>query len=425
MNKKIFWIFLFLFISFVNVNAETLEINGESFDLQKDIIGEGYYYDYSNNTLKLDNYDGGPIRKDGILNIVLKGENKIKDNNTLIQASEVTITGDGSITLNGETYGIDADDIDIKNISIYGDIKILFAFENNINITKTTIDIYSRNILIVGGYNINIIDSNIKTEGLWGFRFNALGKAIIKNSNLNFSCLDECLNTKANFSFIKTNALFYGQGAAVRSATLSFQDSTFTVSNDGVNYQSGDVYKNYLYLKITSSITDDDQNDDLDNDQDDNQGDTPDNENNGDSNNNDNNDINSDSNNTNNNNSESTDNNVNDDNIENDNINDDNNLDNNNTSSSDKNDSDKDKNDNNDNVLDNVYTDSEYTNSEYTESEYTDNEYSDVVDITNPKTGDNVIKWLLVFGLSIILLIITGLFIKRNINGKDKTIFFE
>lgn len=379
MNKKIFLIILFLFICFIDVNAETIQINGKSFNIENDINGDGYYYNFSNNILELNNYNGGFIKKDGLLNIVLKGENTISGNNILIQADDITITGDGNINFNGELFGINANNISISNCKIDGNINYLFVFKNNLSISKTNIDVYSKSILIMGGYNISIVDSTIKSESLWGFRFNMSGKAIIENSNLNFTCLDECLNTKANFSFIKTNALFYGKTAVTKDATLSFKDSTFTISNDGINYSQSDVYKNHLYLKIVSNISNNTQEkDDLNNNDTNGNGDTTSDNNTSESNGN-----------------------------------------NNDTSSSDKNDSE------NDDILDNVYTNGEYTDSEYTESEYTDTEYSDIVDVTNPKTGDNVIKWLLIFGLSIILLIIIGLFIKRNIDGKDKIIFFE
>ena len=71
MKKKIFLLIIALLSFFINVNADNLQIDGNTYELTTDIIGTNFHYYFENNILELTNYNGGNISKDGNLSIIM------------------------------------------------------------------------------------------------------------------------------------------------------------------------------------------------------------------------------------------------------------------------------------------------------------------------------------------------------------------
>ena len=359
MNKKFVFLMLMFCLMVMNVKAESLVINGLTYDASQDINGEGYHYDSTNNILKLNNYDGSYIKKDGALNIVLSGDNHITNGKKLIEATSLTIDGDGSLELIGTFYGIYASSIVINNARVYGNIEgSLFVFDSELSIRNSIIEVNSNSVLIMGGNYISVKDSYIKANCYWGFRYLVSGESLIENSTLDMKCIDECLNIYAKMSFVNSNATFQSDEVVTNNANLVFdENSNYVVSTDGVNYSDNLSYKGYPYIKIFSNA---------------------------------------------NNNQDSS-------------------------SNGEENDNSSNDSENDDNVSLPILPDNENSNEDnlgndnYTENEFEDNE----VDINNPKTGDEVIKWLLILLLSILGMIGFGLLIKGIIDGKNKDVYFE
>jgi len=258
MKKKIFLLIIALLSFFINVNADNLQIDGNTYELTTDIIGTNFHYYFENNILELTNYNGGNISKDGNLSIIIKGDNVINGNSTLIDAEIVTIDGNGTLKFKEPVTAIHADDITINNITMKGDnIKELFLFENSLNIKNANIEVNSNWVLIKGGKYVNISNSIIKSSNVWGFNYSPASETLITNSNIEMTCSIECLNLAAKIHFKNTNATFYGKYNATNMITLLLdENSDYLVSNDGINYTKEVDYMNYKYLKIFSNVKD-------------------------------------------------------------------------------------------------------------------------------------------------------------------------
>ena len=355
MNKKIVFFIVVLLSLFVEVKASVLQIGGKSFIMSEDIVGNGYTYTVSNNTLLLNGYNGEHIYTDDNLNIIVKGENYLEDSNKLplIKSKNIFIDGDGTLNLIAESSAISGTNLTIKNIKIKGNVtRELLAFTNKLSMDNVNIDVNSDGSLIFGGKDININNSVIKSSNRFGIRYDDNGNVVIMNSNIEMECSSICLYAKADMHFDNTISLFYGKTSASKNTNLIFENNTsFMTSNDGINYLESSDYNNIYYLKTFISNVDDN----LDNDN-----------NEDDSNNNDN-----------------EDNSSNDDNMDN-------------------------SNNDIDSGIENELPTPDII--------YSDNEYSD--DIENPKTFDNINNHIIILIVSLLLICGLVLVLLRNINGE-------
>ena len=270
MNKKIIFLILILLSIFVNVKADVLEIDGKSFSMSSDIIGKGYSYIVSSNTLELNGYNSEHIYTNDELNIIVKGNNYFEDsgNLPLIRAKTITIEVDGILNFTAKASAISSTDLRIKDVKIRGTTtRELIYFTNHLVMENVDIDFDSNAVLIYGGKNISINNSIIKSNNRWGFRYTKNGEALIRNSNIEMKCTAVCLYASASMFFENTNALFYGQTSASSNLELKFDErTTFMISEDGINYQENLEYNGFPYLKTVSNTILDSNNSDLEDD---------------------------------------------------------------------------------------------------------------------------------------------------------------
>ena len=456
MNKKIIFLILILLSIFIDVKAAGITINNRYYNATSDIVGNGFKYSISDNTLELDDYNGSIISTLDDLNIIIKGDNYITSNSTLplIKAKNLVIIGEGSLNVTAPGIAFYADSVDIKNIVVKGSSKTEFiSVTNSFILDNVEINAESGTTLLYGGSNNTINNSVINSTNKWGLRYATNGVTDIHNSDIKMECSSICINSTATLTFNNTNALFHGQTYAASKIKMNFdKESNYLVSYDGVSYQENSTYNNFPYLKITGVLDDsinndkDDENKNDDNvndngsldDSNNNQDDLEDNSsNNGNTSDSikDNDSTSSDSTSTNDKSDDSTNtddsinkpsDNVDKDNATNDkedddsgnnnsNINQDNNdkLEEDNNPDSDINELDKE---NDDASIEDVYTDNEYENKEEI---YTDNEYDNdwTVEVENPKTYDGIgykVFWL-TFSLAGIVALA---FLMRYLNGK-------
>lgn len=127
---------------------EVLNKNTEEYKNKAETV----IYDYENNVLTLNNYNGGPIYYDEEepLKVVLKGENVItaKEEDGFISINDITFSGEGSLLIKNAITAIK-----VSN----GDLKL-----DNINLTIDTVDdngieVFEGDVTIDGG-NVTFID---------------------------------------------------------------------------------------------------------------------------------------------------------------------------------------------------------------------------------------------------------------------------
>ena len=133
MNKKIIFLMLILLSISIDVKATGITINNRYYNATSDIVGDGFKYSVSNNTLELDDYNGSIISTLDDLNIIIKGDNYIISNSTLplIKAKNLVIIGEGSLNVTAPGIAFYADRIDIKNIVVKGSSKTEFISVTN------------------------------------------------------------------------------------------------------------------------------------------------------------------------------------------------------------------------------------------------------------------------------------------------------
>lgn len=185
----------------VYVGNEVLYDNdGDNTSLDGTVI-----YDYVNNTLTLDNYNGGEIVyvEEEDLTVILKGTNVITYENDGIgfevPSANVKFTGDGSLTIDDVTAGID-------------------LYEGNLEIDNTTININGLIGIAVDYGKLTINNASIDVDSAF-FSTMVFDDIVINGGNLTFTSGIAGIigqnNIVINDGYIESVGGIDGAGAAI------------------------------------------------------------------------------------------------------------------------------------------------------------------------------------------------------------------
>lgn len=264
MLKKICFIIILLIIG---INTNAISIDGVRYSTEFDFSGGGFSYKRETNTLELNNYNGGLIKENNNLNIVLLNNNKIScnDNTSAIDVKKLNISGPGKLEINSNAYGITAHSITINNATIVGKSKSYFINCKYYDLTFDNVNITSEsdNAFMYAKGNSTINNSIINAISESGFLTNDTSSLKFNNSKLDIRTNLYVFNGNTTIKLENTSANLKSNNRVFHQKNLNvFGDYNTLVSNDDINYINDLEYLNYKYMKVipSTSIIEDNSN---------------------------------------------------------------------------------------------------------------------------------------------------------------------
>ena len=190
MKKIKLIISIMLFLTPTICFAKEIKINRVNYDVADVLELDGLIYNAESDTIILNNADIGVIQSENDLNIIVNGENTITNTMSVsecIKGKVVNITGSGKLNLISKSRGISANQLDINNTTIIGDVSTSMFFltgdNTNLNIVNSSIVFKSNEaaFYIVNG-SATIIDSNVIIEKTFKITHNEVDFINIINS---------------------------------------------------------------------------------------------------------------------------------------------------------------------------------------------------------------------------------------------------
>ncbi len=248
--KKIILSLFILFFMVISVNAQEITINGHIYT-EDEFVGENF--SYTNNTLTLNNYEGGEILATEDLSVEIIGNVRILTSarKEAISAPTINIYGDGELYIETDTGFFNGNNITISNITINGiSSGYVISANNNASINNVDMNINCY-YLVIGGNKIEFLSSKLVIQGINVFQHNASGYILFDKCELDITSLEKVINSYGKVKFKDTYAKLTAVVYVTDKENIELlDDSKIMYSNGEKELIEGDDYINYLVIYI-------------------------------------------------------------------------------------------------------------------------------------------------------------------------------
>lgn len=260
-KKYIFIIILFLVVfKFNNCFAKSIIINDVNYNLDTNEVLETdtYIYDSGKNNLTLINANLFNIKSSYDLNIILVGNSKITQESTLypaLEANEIVISGDGTLEINSNYIGIEAEKITFDGVDAtinteYLNISSLSNADLILNNSNLTLSSNSNNLLALNS-NIYINNSNINVLKGTNLITSSSKKIYINSSNLNLNLESMMFLNYPVYVNGKSKVQVYSSNNSYLNSEYILDDNLCIFqSDDGINYVDLNKNEKSKYILI-------------------------------------------------------------------------------------------------------------------------------------------------------------------------------
>jgi len=221
--------------------AKSIKIDRTYYEVDDILELEGLTYNSLTDTVILNNYNGISIQSENDLNIILEGENTLNNDRSMsscIKGKNITISGEGSISLISNSAGIYGENISINDTNINFNVKTVSIIINSED---------SNNII-----NNSKIISNSEQE----FLLISNGEINITKSNLEITCLN-LINSLTPINIDNSEILLYINDI-LNIDNLNLVGVSLSYSSDNLNYHEEYLEDDkYIKLSILNDIISD------------------------------------------------------------------------------------------------------------------------------------------------------------------------
>ncbi len=249
MKKKII-VAITIFLTLLAVNAQEITINGTSY-VDEDF--DESTYRYTNNTLTLNNYEGGEIISNAELNIEIVGTVNImpSSDKEAITAPKITINGEGELHIESTKGFFKTGELTINNIKLTGtSTNSSIISSQTANINNVEMNVQSR-YLVIGGNNISFLSSKVTSVNTYSFQHDASGTILFDKCELDITSIGILVHTNGKIKFIDTFAKLTSEVyVASEDNLLLIDESKFMYTNGVKELEQGTNYNGYLTVYV-------------------------------------------------------------------------------------------------------------------------------------------------------------------------------